>query len=206
MSFEWLSGVHCWNYRAFYWKLLLSFDSCFNLDVSCLWTVQLWWSIFNFAAAWGSSFTAIHHIFEKKKAWEGRGVQMWEVGFWLHWQLWGTEVFQSRKWLDLPCGSLTHPGNSPHCFEHPGSPQAPTEGSGATADRQGRENPLVQAARTLDGAESPRQNKTEPKTWLRPLKRLWVSISRCELRRFMACHVLPMAALPNRKLIKLVIC
>lgn len=59
---------------------------------------------------------------------------MWEVGFWLHWQLWGTEVSQSRKWLDLPCGRLAHPDNSPHSFEHPGSPPAPTEGSEATAD------------------------------------------------------------------------
>lgn len=111
-----------------------------------------------------------------KKAREGRGVQMWEVGFWLHWQLWGTAVFQSRKWLDLPCGRRTHPSNSPHCFEHLGSPQAPTEGSRATADRQGRENLLVQAARTLEGAVSPRRNKTQPRTWLRPLKR-FVSLS-----------------------------
>lgn len=44
---------------------------------------------------------------------------MWEMGFWLHWQLWGTEVSQSRKWLDLPCGRLAHPDNNPHSFEHP---------------------------------------------------------------------------------------
>lgn len=92
---------------------------------------------------------------------------MWEVGFWLHWQLWGTEVFQSRKWLDLPCGTLAHPDNSPHCFEHPGSPQAPTEGSGATSERRGRENLLVQAARTGFGwrcVTSTEQNRAKVST------------------------------------------
>lgn len=54
-------------------------------------------------------------------------LQMWKVGFWLHWQLWGTKVSQSRKWLDLPCGRLAHPDKKPHSSEHPGSPQAPTE-------------------------------------------------------------------------------
>lgn len=72
--------------------------------------------------------------------------QMWEVGFWLHWQLWGTEVSQSRKWLDLPCGRLAHPDNNPHSSVHPGSPQVPTEGHRPTAERQGQENLLFQVA------------------------------------------------------------
>lgn len=63
------------------------------------------------------------------------GLQMWELGFWLHWQLWGTEVSQSRKWLDLPCGRLAHPDNNPHSSECPGTPQAPTEGHRATAEK-----------------------------------------------------------------------
>lgn len=72
-------------FRNYYLSLLITIVSCFDLDVSRLssnWAhkktheqkalvlVQLWWSIFNFAAAWGSSFRAIHHIFEKKKAQE----------------------------------------------------------------------------------------------------------------------------------------
>lgn len=64
---------------------------------------------------------------------------MWEVDlFWLHWQLWGTEVSQSRKWLDLPCVSLAHPDNNPHNSEHPGSLPAPTEGRGKSARAGGK--------------------------------------------------------------------
>lgn len=134
--------------------LFLSIDSFFNLDVSCLWTGG---SMREFLQSNPS------HLWKKR----GGGLQMWEVGFWLHWQLWGTEVFQSRKWLDLPCGTLAHPDNSPHCFEHPGSPQAPTEGSGATSERRGRENLLVQAARTGFGwrwVTSTEQNRAKVST------------------------------------------
>lgn len=86
------------------------------------------------------------------------------------------EVSQSRKWLDLPCGRLAHPDNNPHSFEHPGSPQAPTEGDGATAEWQKRENLLVQVAKTwnLDGAVTPLQNKTQVRARLWPFKGLWV--------------------------------
>lgn len=39
----------------------------------------------------------------------GGAVHMWEVGFWLHRQLWGTKVCQGRKWLDLPIGRQQPP-------------------------------------------------------------------------------------------------
>lgn len=154
----------------------------------------------------------------------GGGVQMWEVGFWLHWQLWGTEVFQSRKWLDLPCGTLAHPDNSPHCFEHPGSPQAPTEGSGATSERQGRENLLVQAARTGFGwccATSTEQNRAKDSTkTLKGIVSLKIKMRAAPLlfhlfnttrqHLFMSLYgyVLyhTVTELPNRKLIKQVVC
>lgn len=40
---------------------------------------------------------------KKKKRQRGRGVQMWEVGFWLHWQLWGTRGLseQEMTWPSL---------------------------------------------------------------------------------------------------------
>lgn len=107
---------------------------------------QLWCSIFIFAVTWGSSFRTIHQIFEISTR---RGLQMWEVGFWLHWQLWGKEVSQSRKWLDLPCVRLAHPDNNPHSSEHPGSPQAPTEDCRSTAESQGWKNLLIQVAKFL---------------------------------------------------------
>lgn len=137
------------------------------------------------------------HLWKKHKGWGG--LQMWEVGFWLHWQLWGTEVSQSRKWLDLPCGRLAHPDNNPHSFEHPGSPQAPTEGGGgAKAVRQRRLNLLLQAAknrnRNLEGPLSPLHNKTEAVTrllkgyidiylyWI--FSNFQISKSRCELHHY----------------------
>lgn len=217
--------------------IVLSIDSCFSLDVSfpehiktheqkSLISVQLRQSIFNFAAAWGSSFRAIHHVFEKST--RGRGLQMWEVGFWLHWQLWGTEVSQSRKWLDLPCGRLAHPDNNPHSFEHPGSPQAPTEGGGAAQKRQGRLDLPVQASKTwnLDGAVTPTgQNRTkdDSKTFKgivsvksfkikMPVAPLLLRLFRttCQLTATLyvtlESHVLPITVLHNRKLIQQVIC
>lgn len=78
----------------------------------------------------GVPFRAIHHIFEKKRQRE-RVEEGYRCGRWASDctdSCEGREAFQSRKWLDLPGGRQTQPDISPHCFEHPGSLRAPTEG------------------------------------------------------------------------------
>ena len=150
--------------------------------------VRLWSSIFHFVAAWGSSFRAIHQIFEKGGGW---GLQMWEVGFWLPWQLWGTEASQSRKWLDLPCGRLDHPDNNPHSFEHPGSSTSAHRGlrSHSRAERL-----LVQVAKrwNLESDFTPTQeNRTYERDWEYSMwvALLWTWLTFVECSSFTSlCH------------------
>lgn len=143
----------------FYYDLVLFTHSCIN-PVLFHRTIDFWYSCSFFASlhlsqasSWSLTYMYVCNIKNKQSSLSfltrmlGGGVlQMWKVGFWLHWHLWGTEVSQSRKWLDLPCGRLAHPGKNPHSPEHPGSPQAPTE------DCKARAELLVKVAKTLNFA------------------------------------------------------
>lgn len=94
----------------FVWMYNIKQSSLLSLAPTSYWLLSWRWclglrrrkTIVSFDAR-GSSLTVIHHVFCFFLRLSGRGVQMWEVGFWLHWQLWGTRSLseQEMTWPSL---------------------------------------------------------------------------------------------------------
>lgn len=120
--------VGCWNDRSLLWLTSTRYWLpcsiwCFCLQAGGL-MVQLW-CMREFLLK--QSITSL----KKKKRQRERVEEGYRCGRWASDctdSCEGREAFQSRKWLDLPGGRQTQPDISPHCFEHPGSLRAPTEG------------------------------------------------------------------------------
>lgn len=182
-------------------------------------SLTLMFLVFEQEAAWGSSFRAIHHIFEKSRG----GVT--DVGGGLLTALTavrdGGLSEQEMTWP--PLWDTSPPRQQPPLLWASWVTTGAHRGQRSNIRAAGGEKICWSRRQELglDGAVSPRQNKTEQKSPLRPLEGLWVSKSRCEPHHcsyiYLIQHdsplyvtlwlrAIPVTELPNRKLIKPVIC